>query len=45
MEKKALVPVVWEELSKEQRQCITRLHIFLTENYNDGVFEKLKARV
>jgi hypothetical protein len=43
-EKKALVPIMWENLSKERR-CLTRSHMFLMEKYIDGIFEKLKARM
>ncbi len=44
-EKKALVPVKWDALSAEQRRRLTRSHMFLTEKFNDGIFEKLKARM
>jgi hypothetical protein len=45
MEKKALMPVKWDSLSKEQRKHLMRSHMFLMEKYNDGVFEKLKGRL
>ncbi len=45
VDKKALIPVSWEDLSKEQRRRVIRSHMFLTKKYNDGVFEKLKSRI
>jgi hypothetical protein len=45
LDKKALLPMKWDDLSKEQRRRVIRSHMFLTEKYNDGVFEKLKGRM
>ncbi len=45
LDKKALLPMKWEDLNKEQRRRVIRSHMFLTEKYNDGVFEKLKGRM
>jgi hypothetical protein len=44
LDKKALVPVKWETLSAEKTKHINRSHMFLKEKFNNGVFEKLKAR-
>jgi hypothetical protein len=45
IEKKALQPVRWEELNKEQKQKVIRLHMFLKEKYEDGTFVKMKAKL
>jgi hypothetical protein len=39
LEKKALIPVNWEDLSKEQRHQVICSYMFLMEKYNYGVFE------
>jgi len=45
VEKKALQPVRWTELSKEQKHKVIRSHMFLKEKYEDGAFVKMKARL
>jgi hypothetical protein len=45
VEKKALQPVKWSELNKEQRRKVIRSHMFLKEKYEDGAFVKVKARL
>jgi len=45
IEKKALVPVKWEDLSDSQRKKVVRSHMFLREKYEDGKFIKMKGRI
>jgi hypothetical protein len=45
VEKKALVPVKWNDLSDTQRKKIVRSHMFLREKYEDGKFIKMKGRI
>jgi hypothetical protein len=45
VEKKALQPVKWSGLSREQRRKVIRSHMFLKEKYEDGAFVKMKARL
>jgi hypothetical protein len=45
IEKQALVPVKWEELTREQQKKAVRSHMFLSEKYEVGVFDKMKARL
>jgi hypothetical protein len=44
-EKKALVPVKWETLTKAQRKKVVRSHMFLQKKYEDGKFIKMKGRI
>jgi hypothetical protein len=44
-EKKALVPVQWNDLTQKQRKKVVRSHMFLREKYEDGKFVKLKGRI
>jgi hypothetical protein len=44
-EKRALVPVIWDDLTKEQQDKVVRSHMFLKEKFEDGIFQKLKARI
>ncbi len=44
-EKKALVPVKWENLTPAQRKKVVRSHMFLRDKYEDGMFVKLKGRI
>jgi len=45
IEKKALQPVRWEELNKEQKRKVIWSHMFLKEKYKDSTFDKIKARL
>jgi hypothetical protein len=44
-EKKALVPVRYTGISKDQRKRDIRSHMFLKEKFEDGKFVKMKARL
>jgi hypothetical protein len=44
-EKKALVPVLLENLTEEQKRQVFHSHMFLTEKFEDGKFVKMKGRV
>jgi len=44
-EKKALVPVKWENLIDDQKKKVVRSHMFLREKYEDGKLIKLKGRI
>jgi hypothetical protein len=44
-EKKALVPVKWENLTDDQKKKVVRSHMFLREKYEDGKFIKMKGRI
>jgi hypothetical protein len=44
-EKKALMPVKYANLSKEQRKRVVNSHMFLKEKFDDGRFVKMKARL
>jgi hypothetical protein len=43
MERQALRPVKWDELSTEQKRNAVRSHMFLKEKYEDDRFVKMKA--
>ncbi len=43
LEKKALVPVKWSELTHKQKRNMIRSHMFLKKKYKDGQFIKIKA--
>ena len=45
MEKKALVPMKWEDLTDDQKEKIVRSHLFLKEKFEAGEFVKLKAHL
>jgi len=45
VEKKALVPVKWHELTEEKKAKTVRSHMFLREKYEDGKFVKMKGRI
>jgi len=44
-EKKALVPVKWENLTDDQKKKVVCSHMFLREKYEDGKFVKMKGRI
>jgi len=46
LDKKVLVPVKWNSLSKNQRSKIVKSFMFLTEKFDAmGMFERMKARL
>jgi hypothetical protein len=45
IEKKALVPVKWENLNETQKKKVVRSHMFLREKFEDGKFIKMKGRI
>jgi hypothetical protein len=45
VEKRAIVPVEWKNLSETQKKKVVRSHVFLQEKYKDEKFIKITERI